>query len=205
MMEPIVVVGPGRCGSSCVAGILYHLGVFVGSRLIGADASNPWGHFEDWEFVNLNSAFLAREISRCDWTTRAQQLIEYRRALGVPWGWKDPRTCNLLREYLEFFNDPRFIRCVRDPAQIEASAVRAYSKLQWSAADARVLRSRRERELDRYLPWYKTLIVDFDRIREHREETVRSIIDFCGLVDVDQRRFNSAVSFIRPESSRTAA
>jgi hypothetical protein len=199
MIEPIVIVGPGRCGTSCVAGVLHHLGVFIGSRLVGADVSNPYGHFEDCDFLELNAAVLKQALSRAEWAGRVQRLIEKRRALGVPWGWKDPRTCNLLWDYLEFFHDPKFVRCVRAPGQIEASIVRAYGERGWTSDQAYILRSRRERELDRYLPWYQTIEIDFDQLRQSREEIVRSLVKFCGLRDVAPARICSAVDFIRPE------
>jgi hypothetical protein len=198
MTDPIIIVGPGRCGTSCVAGVLHHLGVFVGLRLVGADATNPFGHFEDCEFLQLNAALLRQGLSHAEWAQRVRQLIAKRRALGVPWGWKDPRTCNLLRDYLEFFNDPKFVRCVRPADQIEASVVRAYGDRGWTPDQAYTLRSRREQELDRYLPWYRYIEIDFDRLRQSREETVRSLVQFCGLGTVSAERICSAVEFIRP-------
>jgi hypothetical protein len=174
------------------------LGVFVGARLVGADATNPYGHFEDCDFLQLNAAFLRHGLSRAEWAESVRRLIEKRRALGVPWGWKDPRTCNLLRDYLEFFNDPRFVRCVRAPEQIEASVVKAYGERGWTPDQAHLLRTRREQELDRYLPWYRTIEIDFDRLRQRREETVWSLVKFCELGDVAAGKIRSAVEFIRP-------
>jgi len=198
MPEPIIVVGPGRCGTSCVAGVLHHLGVFVGSRLVGADETNPYGHFEDCDFLQLNAALLRQDLTHAEWSRRVQLLIAKRRALGIAWGWKDPRTCNLLREYLAFFSDPIFVRCVRAPDHIEASVVRAYYERGWTADQAYTLRFRRERELDRYLPWYRTIEIDFDTMRKDREETVWSLVRFCGLGNVAAERISSAVDFIRP-------
>lgn len=198
MTEPIIVVGPGRCGTSCVAGVLHHLGVFMGERLLGAHPTNPHGHWEDCEFLDLNVALLRQGLTRLQWAEGIQQLVEKRRARGIPWGWKDPRTCDLLRNYLEFFNDPKFVRCVRDPALIEASVVKAYGGNGWTPADAHAMRVRRERELDRYLPWYKTLEVDFEQLRANREETVRSLLKFCELDDVKEATLRSAIQFIQP-------
>jgi hypothetical protein len=200
MTEPIIVVGPGRCGTSCVAQVLHHLGVFVGSRLLGADATNPWGHFEDCEFLELDSGVLRKVLTRGEWAKQVEQLIGKRRALGVPWGWKDPRTCELLRNYLEFFNDPKFVRCVRPAEEIEDSVLRAYGARGWTANQAHSLRVRRERELNRYLPWYQTIEIDFDRLRQDREEAVRSIAEFCGLSDVSEERLSAAIHCIRPQA-----
>ena len=45
----ILVVGPGRCGTSAVAGRLCDLGVFMCST-VESDETNPDGYFEDVEF-----------------------------------------------------------------------------------------------------------------------------------------------------------
>lgn len=196
-MEPIIVVGPGRCGTSCVAGVLHRLGVFMGTRLLGAHKTNPYGHWEDRDFLDLSMARMEKKISLSEWTARTSELLNARRSLGKPWGWKDPRTCNLLREYLELINDPQFIRCVRDPAKIEFSVVRAYAEHGWTSEQARSMRVRRERELDRYLPWYRTLDIDFDQMRESREQVILQIIEFCGL-HASERQIREAVASVEP-------
>jgi hypothetical protein len=205
MTDPILVVGPGRCGTSCVAGVLHHLGVFMGERMLGAHATNPYGHFEDREFLDLNIARLQNGLSREKWVSGVQQLIERRRVLQVPWGWKDPRTCNLLPDYLRLLDAPKFVRCTRAPDQIEESVVKAYGGNGWTAEDARRVRIRRERELDRYLPWYETIEIDFERMRDHREGTVRSLAKFCGLTDVEEDRVRAAIEFIRPSAQPQTA
>jgi len=199
MIQPIIVVGPGRCGTSCVAGVLHHLGVFMGSRLVPADATNPYGHWEDYEFVKLNSALLRERIGRSDWEKRTRKLIDCRIALGIPWGWKDPRTCDLLRDYLTFFDNPTFIRCIRSAPQIEASIIKAYG---WSPTNARLGRLRREHELDQYLPRNNTFEVDFTELRTDRRKIVESLVQFCGLAGATEQRISSAINFIRPLAER---
>jgi hypothetical protein len=199
MKDPIVVVGPGRCGTSCVAGVLHRLGVFMGSRLVGANPTNPQGHWEDAEFVELNVLHLHNRIEHTEWAVEIEQLADRRRALGRPWGWKDPRTCNLLRQYLELFDNPKFIRCVRDPDEIESSIVKAYGDRGWTLDLARSLREGREEQLDQYLPWYQVVEVDFDCLRQHRESTVQALIEGCGLTGVTKEKVRAAVESIRPE------
>lgn len=105
-IEPIIVVGPGRCGSSAVAGVLHHLGVFMGERLIPAHETNPYGHWEDADFVRVNEAFVMQDrMTAEEWSGAVAELIKKRRALGRQWGWKDPRTCQLLPQYLKFFEN----------------------------------------------------------------------------------------------------
>ena len=46
----ILVLGTPRSGTSCVAGILHHLGVVMGEQFLEADDWNPAGYFQDVEF-----------------------------------------------------------------------------------------------------------------------------------------------------------
>ena len=167
----------------------------MGSRLVPSDATNPYGHWEDYEFVKLNSAFLTGRITHSKWESNIRKLIECRVALGIPWGWKDPRTCDLLRDYLEFFDDPPFIRCIRSATQIEASIIKAYG---WTPTNARLGRLRREQELDRYLPRRNTLEVNFTELRTDRRSIVESLVQFCGLGGATEQHIVSAINFIRP-------
>jgi hypothetical protein len=185
-----------------VAGALHHLGVFMGSRLVGTHPSNPYGHWEDCDFLELNAALLDRRMTRQEWEEKIPRLIASRRKLGIPWGWKDPRTCHLLAQYLEFLDAPKFIRCVRCPEEIEASMARAYGHCGWTLQAARAVRECREAELDDYLPWYQTLSIDFNDLRLHRETTVRRIIQFCELALVTKAQFRATVNFIRPAAAQ---
>ena len=51
--EAVIVLGVYGSGSSAVAGILHHLGVMMGEKLIPATPANPKGHFEDAEFRRM--------------------------------------------------------------------------------------------------------------------------------------------------------
>ena len=55
----LVVAGFHRSGTSLVTEILSRAGLFVGDDLIGANPSNPYGHFEDREVVRLHDRLLA--------------------------------------------------------------------------------------------------------------------------------------------------
>jgi hypothetical protein len=48
-----LVLGTPRSGTSMVAGILHHLGIPMGPRLLAADAWNPAGYYQDAEFEGL--------------------------------------------------------------------------------------------------------------------------------------------------------
>jgi hypothetical protein len=67
------------------------------------------------------------------------------------------------------------------------------------------MRVRREQELDRYLPWYQTIEIDFDQLRSRREQAVASLIEFCGLGSVPANRIADSIDFIRPSAAPAAA
>lgn len=46
-------------GSSAVAGVLHHMGIHMGDRLLKSNSSNPKGHFENYEFVMMNEKIIS--------------------------------------------------------------------------------------------------------------------------------------------------
>lgn len=176
----------------------------MGDRLVGAHPSNPYGHWEDRDFLDPNAALLNGKLNTVEWRRLVGSVINNRRQSGVPWGWKDPRTCNLLSQYLEFFTAPKFIRCVRTAEEIEASMVRAYGHCGWTPEGSKAVRLCREQELDLYLPWYDTLAVDFDDLRSNRQKAVGQIGQFCELPNLTRARIQRAVDFVRPDTAAPA-
>ena len=98
-----IVLGMHRSGTSMFSEILHKSGVNMGDRMVAGDWSNPHGHFEDREFVNLNIRMLRTLNASWDnppekidlkklkpFRKEARQLI--RRKNHGYWGWKDPRT-----------------------------------------------------------------------------------------------------------------
>lgn len=55
MSKCILVLGLPRSGTSMIAGILHHLGVFMGNQLTPADKRNPNGFFENLHFINFHA------------------------------------------------------------------------------------------------------------------------------------------------------
>jgi len=104
----VVVLGGHRSGTSAVAGVLYHLGVFMGYRLVGASKSNRKGHFEDIEFLNLHKEIIGGWKRPCvDYEPvrrRYVKLVRARERVFSLWGLKDPRLCYVF---------PHFKRAVR--------------------------------------------------------------------------------------------
>lgn len=99
----VAVVGAPRSGTSAVAGLLHHLGVSMGDRLMEATAHNPKGFYEDLDFVALHALAcngVEEPLVHPAWTPGVVEkyvhLIRERVATKPRWGVKDPRLCMTL-------------------------------------------------------------------------------------------------------------
>jgi len=134
---PLIMIGMHRSGTSLAASLLESSGVHVGERLMEANWSNPRGHFEDMDFVELHRGALVRlGVHRDGWTTSelpefSQDLVEAAAALvarkassGRAWGWKDPRTILFLRLWLDLLPEARLVLIYRAPWEVIDSLYR---------------------------------------------------------------------------------
>jgi hypothetical protein len=105
LSEQLIIAGFHRSGTSATAQLLHRAGLFLGYELLEPLPSNPYGHFEDREVVNLHQEILADNdrtwlvgepllpvVSEARWS-RARGMIERRNAEHALWGFKDPRAC----------------------------------------------------------------------------------------------------------------
>lgn len=109
----VAVVGAPRSGTSAVAGLLHHLGVDMGRRLMEANVHNPKGFYEDMDFITLH-AIACRGVEdpwvEPVWPSGTVEqyvhLVRTRTAeTREAWGVKDPRLCMTL---------PQLATAVRD-------------------------------------------------------------------------------------------
>jgi hypothetical protein len=171
----------------------------MGEDFFPAHRTNPYGHWEDKEFLEANDQFvMKRSISEVQWRQKVEAIIARRVAMNRPWGWKDPRTSLLIPQYMELLPHARFLRCRRQTEAIVDSFLRAYGDHGWTEPLAcRVIRER-EASLDQHLPAHRTLVIHFDELKRNREVWIRLIIDFCGLPAVSAEQMEAALDFIRP-------
>jgi hypothetical protein len=139
MSTVIVVLGNHRSGTSCVAGVLHHLGVPMGA-VLPAGVNNPVGQFEDSEFLELHRAILGERVQgrivneAWHWPkpepTESQRaayasLVAGRCKARSVWGVKDPRLCffapMLLFGALPSDTDLRCVHVHRAPKAAAAS------------------------------------------------------------------------------------
>ena len=135
---PVLVIGGmHRSGTSYAASLAHSAGLFLGDRLLGADATNARGHFEDLDFLEFHQSLLrghglsddgfvaATEIEPSAlFRERAQALIARRNARGGPWGWKDPRTILLLDFWNSLLPEARYLFVFRPACDVIDSLYR---------------------------------------------------------------------------------
>lgn len=199
----ILVISEGRSGSSAVSGILHHLGVFMGKSFIEADAGNIWGYWEDADFHKvcmsvwdtLQHSFVSEKDKKglTEWRGEMMKLIEERKKLNRPWGFKNPRVANAPEFFLSCFKNPKIIRCVRNEENAVKSFVKAYST-ELNEEKARYWYSFRKKNLDEALKNREYLEIKFENITKDKEGTAKKIADFVGL-PVNQE----AIDFIKDE------
>jgi glycosyltransferase involved in cell wall biosynthesis len=131
----LIVTGMDRSGTSWVAGAMHASGVSMGEQLYGPGRGNPFGHFEDKEFLQFHIDLLTQVDSEglhkygmvdslpetivvADQdVSRALKLIESRDKHEL-WGFKDPRALLFLDLWKQLIPDVKIICLYRNPLEI---------------------------------------------------------------------------------------
>ena len=104
----LVCTGFHRSATSATANYLYDAGLPLGQNLMPGAISNPKGHFEDLDVVNLHDEQLAQSATswqfndECELQSTPGFLSSYiamRNKQAPHWGVKDPRACLFLNEW----------------------------------------------------------------------------------------------------------
>jgi len=148
-IDPYLVVGTGRSGTSTVARVMHEkLEIFMGEKFVPADKNNPDGYYEDSEFRDLNVLFYDGRMDFGNWCQNVRGVIRKRYVLERAWGFKESRMAALLGFYLSFFNEPKIIRCKRKRELATSSMMRCCG---WNAKESEQIYDSRELQLDRIL------------------------------------------------------
>jgi hypothetical protein len=140
-MNPIILSGMHRSGTSAVTRLVRALGLHVGSDLLGAAGGNVYGHFEEAAFIQFHDRLIARlfpiRAPFCEWLPLAQGDIAYTAAERAEarsiWeahhaaggdAWKDPRTSLFLDLWTDVLPGAKIIVCLRHPYQVHRSLLR---------------------------------------------------------------------------------
>ncbi len=139
MSEQLVIAGFHRSGTSATAQLLHRAGLFLGYELLEPLPSNPYGHFEDREVVNLHQEILADNdrtwlvaepllpvVEKARWA-RARGMIERRNAEHALWGFKDPRACLFMMVWKYLLPDMKVLLVYRHFSESTYSLGRRHS------------------------------------------------------------------------------
>ena len=168
----VLVIGPGRSGTSTVAGALARCGLEVPGKSIGGNPTNPSGFYEPrWvvdfhrevlkrhhvgtidpapEALDIVSASMQRSTERDRLRTWLGERLEEQPRLVV----KDPRSIWFQRAWIELAHEldaePGFVTMLRHPAQVSASRRTYYGR-----GDSTVSRPQ---EVERIAGWVNGLL-----------------------------------------------
>jgi hypothetical protein len=148
LAPPVIVVGMHRSGTSMVSRLLDCCGLYVGHRLgqhheaaffrrlndrVLVAGGGRWEAVEpylrareDENFVARSTALLRQEME----TGFATGYLSLRRRLAFrlgrrfAWGWKDPRTCLVMPQWLRLFPTARVLHVIRHPLDVALSLSR---------------------------------------------------------------------------------
>jgi hypothetical protein len=145
----VIVIGPGRSGTSSVAGALQKLGLTVPGRAIPGNETNPSGFFEPRWVVDLHRELLehavvqtldtspaaleraAKSAARPQVRDRVARWLTERLEKDDQLILKDPRTVWFRDMWVETARDlgvePGFVTMLRHPAEVSASRQKYYS------------------------------------------------------------------------------
>ena len=187
-MSCVIVLGFYRTGSSAIAGILHHLGVFMGDDFDPPNDNNPQGYWEDLEFKHFHKAILDGE----DVEQRYIDLIQKREEHKI-WGVKDPLLCLLLPNLIKNLRTQyRIIHITRDVDDIQTSI---HKSIELDPIDFRATFEVYQRYKQQWLSSCSCSIlhIDFSEIFSDSVGTIDRIADFVQLPATAQ-----ALSFIQP-------
>lgn len=139
MNKVLCISGMHRSGTSLTASWIESCGLSIhGGKLIGAIRSNPKGHFEDKDFVDLHSSMIRQISPESDgWKifpndfiyfnnkhlTKAMALTHARNSKYLFWGWKDPRTILFLKQWKSIIPEMKALLIWRPCDQVIQSLI----------------------------------------------------------------------------------
>lgn len=160
MKKIFVILGMHRSGTSLTSAGLHYAGLEFGNELMGANAGNPKGHWEDNDVVALNNRILSQLGLAWDYAGKIERdklelaeldplrkeacaLIKSKLDKFDNYAFKDPRTVRLLPFWINIFDrlqeniEVNYIFVCRNPIDVCYSLAKrdnksiAHSQLLW--------------------------------------------------------------------------
>jgi len=145
-MEPLIIVGMHRSGTSLVAEILQSLGVFIGADLDDNYESDFFYQLNEWIFYQAGATWdnpknldyltdnfisqieknLNKQVSSIkikNYLGSFKDYLKYKSLtnLNFKWGWKDPRNTFTFDIWKKIFPELRIINIYRNPIDVAIS------------------------------------------------------------------------------------
>jgi hypothetical protein len=196
-LPPIIVAGAPRTGTSAVAGMLSHLGVFVGYRFHPRDDGNPHGYYEDLDFVHLHALAIEGYITGEQFAGGLQYLVAARQTLGLRWGLKDPRVIGLATAWHLLCPHAWWVFTRRPTAEAVAS-FRRRNPARGAEHCARVWQAMTRAQEAVKPNLTRTLDLDFAQIMHAPRQVAKDLAAFCELA-VDDATLDRAAAHVRTE------
>lgn len=182
----VLVLGTPRSGTSAVAGVLSKLGIDMGRDFMPATEMNPKGFFQCLDLEELfdgQDRYMPRADLNADpeFAVRLAKVISAKCAAGRDWGLKSGRLAFVLPTVLAACVHPvKLIVTKRDRSRSKASLSRYVSDGDWEPA--KTIIDGVSAAIEQAVPasGLTPLVVDFDRLIDHAEMTVRDIAEFVG-------------------------
>jgi len=212
--KEIIILGMHRSGTSMLSGMLDRLGINMGDDQPGRQLSNPLGHFEDGDLLNLNELILAKaggswhnpptaaQINKqaIGLDDRIQKIILEKRLANQDrsWGWKEPRTSLTISLYLPYLRNPYFIWSQRDVASIANSLWVRNQIPDHKAVKLTEYYQQQVTDFFRVHPELPVLKVTYQDMIDKPDIWVTEVGNFLDL-EVSEDQLTKAVEFILPK------
>lgn len=179
----IIVVGVARGGTSLIAGLLSHLGVFIGDR-----SKEPV--FED---VKLAELFEQKSYDK------AKNVIDEYNAKYKIWAFKRPSSIDYLDKVHKTVRNPFYIFIFKDVLSI---ANRNSISMKMDIIHGL---QRAQNDYDRILKFItKTdlngLVMSYEKVMQNNEDLINALVSIIGTNEVSKSQINNAKKFINPNS-----
>lgn len=145
MAKVLCITGMHRSGTSLTASWISSCGLVIDNgKTLGPRESNPLGHFEDKDFVDLQSSMISVLDHKSsgwkiypnhglyfddDHTLLAKSIINTRDQINNFWGWKDPRSVLFLEQWKDLVPNMQTLIVWR-PCELVVSSLLQRSKRQ---------------------------------------------------------------------------
>jgi len=145
-MQPIIIIGMHRSGTSMIANVLKEIGVFIGNDLDNNNESRYFNKLNDWVFYqagatwdnpynfqfitdgfkeNVNNALLKHlsSLKSRGYMGMGKKILKYKslQNLDFHWGWKDPLNTFATEMWQDIFPEAKIIHVYRNPIDVAIS------------------------------------------------------------------------------------